>query len=157
MSPVEDPLDGSGDVRRLFESTYELLRRERWLILVIFLTILGASVVYVLHKAPEFKAESVLVVDEQKYDPSNALTLGNISGLDNSSTTMHLLVLEKSTGLSELVADRVMELGSVPGSTEKFSLLVEELPRIGCFGARMVISNETMAAIMAVRQSDIIQ
>lgn len=127
MSPVEDPRDPSGDVRKLFENTYELIRRQRWLIIAIFLTILGASVVYILRAAPEFKAESVIVVEEQKYDRSNALTLGNISGLDNSSTTMHLLVLAQSTGLSERVADRVIELRDVPGSTEKFSLLVEEL------------------------------
>lgn len=103
LSPAEQP----SDVRSSVAGGYEILRRQKWLILTVFVTVMGAASLYVVRATQEYQATSLLLVEVRPYDPANALSMGSISGLDNTNVTMHQLVLKNSTSLFQSVADRV--------------------------------------------------
>lgn len=106
-SAVLTPLGASPDVRSTLAGGYDILRRQKWLILIVFALTVGAATLYVFRTTPEYQATSLLLVEVRPYDPADALSMGYISGIDNTNVTMHELVLRNSTLLFENVAEEL--------------------------------------------------
>lgn len=113
------------DIRLRLQGAYEVIRRRHWLMLGVFLGVVAASIIYVVKTAPEYAASSFLMVDDRRYDPSNALSMGYVASVDIASSDMQLEVLTKSPTIARKVAEKIIDLQVVPGTEERFSVLGE--------------------------------
>lgn len=93
--------------------------------LAIFLGVVGASVLYVVRTTPEYASEGLLLVENRRYDPSNALTMGYIPAVDGFSAEMQLEILAHSPVIVRNVAERVLAAEFVPDTDLRFSVLDE--------------------------------
>lgn len=113
-----------GNARKAFQKTVENLRRQRWLILAIFLSVLAITIFFTTRQTPRYQAESILLVKtERPLEPSNALTYGYLTSLEDQSMATQVLLLGYSYDLAEQVAQRLLNQKTIPETGQLLSIL----------------------------------
>lgn len=112
------PQDGDG--KDQLEQFIDLIYRGKWIILVTFLIVFGASVAYILSQPPAFQASSLVMISSGQGNASSGGSgnSGNQLGITTPnmqwgrSVTNELLLLRNSQELPSEVAGRLLGLPS---------------------------------------------
>lgn len=135
-SPTELPYPGSSsreDVKKSVFEVLEALRRGKWLMLVVFLLVMSAVVVFTFTVPPEYEAYALLLIDTSSGKNDNdALSFGAIdnTGLDVRNSSTQTLILQQSLTIAERTE---MRLRSLQDAGERLTIFEEKEPLLTIF------------------------
>jgi capsular exopolysaccharide synthesis family protein len=114
--PVDDLADDEISLREIFD----VLLKGKWIILSAFSAVLLIVAGYTFLQAPKYESSATLFVSNQGSSPQLGQLLGLETGSRNISNEIEIL---RSRRISERVAERLLDLRYLPGSTEALSVL----------------------------------
>jgi capsular exopolysaccharide synthesis family protein len=99
---------------------FDLVIKRKWTILICFTLMLCLATAYTLLKAPEYESVSVLYVNSLQSGPQ----LGELMGLEGSNRNIaNEIEIVKSRSIALRVANRLLQIHTVPGTDEQLSIL----------------------------------
>ncbi|GAB5519499.1 MAG: polysaccharide biosynthesis tyrosine autokinase [Rhodothermales bacterium] len=105
---------------------FDMLLKGKWLILAAFFLVVGITALYTFTVAPEYQAESLLLIDDGSSGPQLSEALGLELGSSNVANEVEVI---RSRKIRLAVADVLIAMQQVPGSSEQLSILQTEEER----------------------------
>jgi capsular exopolysaccharide synthesis family protein len=104
-------------MKRGVESALRTLRRQKWIVALIFAAVVGLTAFYSLGQPDVYQAASLLILEGEGTAPdSEAINFGFVSDPVRQSPTTQLLILEQAPEVAERAAERVVEVGRAEGA-----------------------------------------
>lgn len=125
-SLVPPPLEQEAGEVTLHE-VVEILFKNKWIILACFVLVLSGVAIYTLQQEREYEATTTILVNS----PQASSQLGLIEAAANVPRSMaNEIEIIKSRRIAMRVAERVLDIEYIPGTSERFTVLgvSDELP-----------------------------
>lgn len=123
---MPDP-EGSRAKKALYEKL-ELLRRGKWIILIVFTLVMAGTAAYTFSLAPVYEAYTLVMIDPRPTKVTSesniALDLLGSEGLNNRNVANQALIIQQSLTIAERAARRLMVMEHMPGTYEPLHLLL---------------------------------
>lgn len=103
----------------------EILRLGKWYIISVTALVMAAVAVYTFVAEPVYEASAMLIIDKDasKINEANQLPYAKPGIIQNSSIDNQLHYLRNSRGIAKHTADRLIELRTLPGTSEPLNVL----------------------------------
>ena len=117
----------TGEAKSSLYETLEVIRHGKWYIIGVTALVLSAVALYTFTTEPEYEASTILMVDTDASDYEEDLKLPGVpsSGQINPTINNQELILEKSLHIANRTADSLIELRSLPGTSEPLHILTQ--------------------------------
>ena len=125
--PFYDRAQSGIDLRALFD----VLLRGKWIILATVLAITLPVLAFSVMSPSKYRSYAILLVDRQDSDLTDVLSTSTTSSRlfqEERNLSNELLVLDQSMPLAQAVAERLLAIGTIPGTDERLSILEPEVP-----------------------------
>lgn len=108
------------DRKQKLQELLRLLRKGKWVILLVFLAVTGAVAAYVFTSPASYEAHTVLLIET---GTASKLGVSDELGLRERTLTNELVLLQQSFPIAVAVAARLLEAGQVPETGEPLSAI----------------------------------
>ena len=117
----------TGEAKSSLYEALEVLRHGKWYIIGVTALVLTAVALYTFTTEPEFEASAILMIDTEAEESADELIVQGVVGSNPVNTTVEtqILVLEKSLDIANRTADSLIELRSLPGTSEPLHILTQ--------------------------------
>src|SRR5690554_6723126 len=118
--------DPQGNGRKKFEQTLDLLYRRRWIVISTFLLVAVGTAIYALTRPPEYRAQSVVVVNlARTHAPQQMMGIDagdNFFARNDRTLAGELFLIRSSYTVSQRVNERLREAVARQDSTAEHRL-----------------------------------
>ena len=117
----------TGEAKSSLYETLEVLRHGKWYIIGVTALVLSAVTLYTFTAEPEFEASTILMIDTDAQEYEKDITIPGVIGSSQVSTDLgnQELILQQSLEIANRTADSLIELRSLPGTSEPLDILTQ--------------------------------
>ena len=117
----------NGEAKSSLHEALEILRHGKWYIIGATFIVLSAVALYTFSMEPEYRASTILMIDTDASEPVKTLAVpGDLNtNTINRDLSYQILILEKSLDIAKRTADSLIELRSLPGTSEPLDILTK--------------------------------
>jgi len=118
-----------GETKRVLNEKFEIVRRGKWHILVVVLVVFSGIAFLASHMPLEYESYSLLLLDTR--ETSDTRVNGGFDdpedpGYANRTLPNQALILGQSLLIAERTAERLLAMGTIPGTEHRFSFESED-------------------------------
>ncbi len=117
----------TGEAKSSLNEALEILRHGKWYIIGVTFLVLSAVALYTFTTEPVYEASTILMVDTDASESEEELGIPGLTAPNTINTTLagQVLILEKSLDIAKRTADSLIELRSLPGTSEPLDVLTQ--------------------------------
>lgn len=142
------------DPKKSFREVVQMLRRGKWLILFVFLAVLGGIAAYTFLTPPKYEAYAILLVDTQQGQTKAVESpLGGLMDnmMSNRKLSNQALILQQSLVIATRTAERLRQTETLPGTSIPLTILE---PQEGAPPSNEVLAERLQNKYVSVEPAD---